>query len=640
MEYLDLEVSYFAIGVVESVLSIWPSNGSSDRATGRFFRGLREWCSNSDDFLSEQVRSGCSQDGPCLLRMEGAWCPETKNQPHAMVISILFRDRCRFVASIYGHLFRPSLSALPRVHRPLRAVLIVASVLATSILIHIPAALAQGGLALEHALREALNLNPNTLLQQQQVITSQGAVSLAVGQFDSVVGAMVTQNRELRALRRDEKEILLSVDPDVSRQITDSLHYSVSLRRTLQYGVTLGTTIGVTSVSDNLQQANGIPPQTTGEIRFDVLMPLLRSAGRDATTANLTAAEAELSASRWELVFANAQTLLDTTVAYWDYLARHRQLEIAHDSEQRLKRLVEETRKLIAADELPAADIQLVLASYAERRRSRISAEQALAEARRNLILQIGLPWERATELPLPADDFPDYDGQPLDIDTQIDRLQELALARRADLQTARQREDAARRRVVGARSGLKPKVDLNFAMSYGSLTEQRKRFSLSPLFTSDQVGPSITATLAVELPWDNSIAKGAFLVQSAALDSNLIRVRHLSRTIVNNVSVSAQRLARSAGQLIQSIDETRYYRQTVENERTKRRLGLATLIDVINVEDRLNTARLSEVQAYQVYATAIAQLRFELGTIVSERNGQFEVVVDDLFNPRTELPR
>ena len=71
-----------------------------------------------------------------------------------------------------------------------------------------------------------------------------------------------------------------------------------------------------------------------------------------------------------------------------------------------------------------------------------------------------------------------------------------------------------------------------------------------------------------------------------------------------------------------------------MENERTKRRLGLVTLIDVINIEDRLTEALSAEVQARQVYANAIAQLRFDLGTIVLERDGQFDVAVEDLLNP------
>ena len=188
--------------------------------------------------------------------------------------------------------------------------------------------------------------------------------------------------------------------------------------------------------------------------------------------------------------------------------------------------------------------------------------------------------------------------------------------------------------------SGLKPQVDFIVGLGYDTLVESRAPFSLGQIAGTNRVGPSINATLAAQLPWRNSSAEGIFLTQSALLSASLIRVRNLSDVIGNNIHTDAQALVRSAQALTQSVETTRYYRQSVENERTKRRLGLVTLIDVINVEDRLTDALASEVQARQAYANAIAQLRFDLGTIVLERDGQFDVAVEDLFNPSFNVAR
>lgn len=524
--------------------------------------------------------------------------------------------------------------------------------------LHAPAAPAQARLSLADALREALRQNPNTLLQQQQIVASRGAVLQAQGQFDPQVSANATRSRDLRRLRRDEINALerggssatdplaallgLTAQPGIepiSTQVTNNIAYTVGVEQGLQNGLVLGASVGITTVYDNISRANDIPPQTTGRISFNVRAPLLRNAGAEATTANLSAAEAEYAASRYDLVFTNAQTLLNTTLAYWDFLARYRRLEIARDAEQRSLRLVDETRKLIGADQLPAADIQIVLASYAERLGGRIGAEQSLAEARRALALQLGLPPERAAGLPLPADDFPAYDGQPLEAEKKVESLQQYALKRRADVEAGRQREQAARKRVVSARSGLKPQVDLSVGVNYGSLIENRVPLAVGYVLGANPIGPSITATLAAQMPWRNSAAEGTFLVASSSLDATLIRMKTLLDTIGANVSTGVQGLARSAQQLAQSMESTRYYGLSVENERTKRRLGLATLIDVINVEDRLTNALLAEVQARQAYANAIAQLRFELGTIVQQRGEQFDVVIDDLFNPLFDAP-
>lgn len=115
-----------------------------------------------------------------------------------------------------------------------------------------------------------------------------------------------------------------------------------------------------------------------------------------------------------------------------------------------------------------------MLASSSDRLRARISAEQALADARRNLALQIGLTPERLVDLPPPADDFPRYAGQPLQLNAPIGYLLDVALSRRADFAAAKQRERAARRRVDAARSGLKPQVDFSLGVGYDTLTESR----------------------------------------------------------------------------------------------------------------------------------------------------------------------
>jgi outer membrane protein TolC len=99
--------------------------------------------------------------------------------------------------------------------------------------------------------------------------------------------------------------------------------------------------------------------------------------------------------------------------------------------------------------------------------------------------------------------------------------------------------------------------------------------------------------------------------------------------------------LRRSAQQL-QEVDEAvRRFAITLRNEETKRQLGTSTLIDVINVQDRLINAALLQIQQRQSYATAIAALRFEIGQIVRARDDAFEVRLADLlsndFNPRKD---
>ena len=63
-----------------------------------------------------------------------------------------------------------------------------------------------------------------------------------------------------------------------------------------------------------------------------------------------------------------------------------------------------------------------------------------------------------------------------------------------------------------------------------------------------------------------------------------------------------------------------------MKNEYVKRKLGLATLIDVITVQDRLDGARLQLLQLRQEYAVGVAQILFDAGELVGREAESYRV--------------
>ncbi|CAK0771906.1 hypothetical protein CCP3SC15_4430003 [Gammaproteobacteria bacterium] len=81
-----------------------------------------------------------------------------------------------------------------------------------------------------------------------------------------------------------------------------------------------------------------------------------------------------------------------------------------------------------------------------------------------------------------------------------------------------------------------------------------------------------------------------------------------------------------------------RHYVTTLANEQIKRRAGATTLIDIINIEDRLTGAQQGEIQARQAYANAITQLLHESGRLIRKHGeNQFEVALEALLRLTTE---
>lgn len=490
-------------------------------------------------------------------------------------------------------------------------------------------------IGLMEVLRESLKQNNNIQLQQQQVMASEGAKLQAQGQFDPVFSAEVSNQKEIRPLRQDEITALqASGVMDVTTQTSDTTTWRAGVEKTLPNGLVLGSNLTVTTTDDSTSRSALIPEQSAGRLNFTLRVPLLRNAGREVVSAAQYAAEAEYVAAQRELVQANAQTVLNSTLAYWNYLASLRRLGIAQASEQRAGVFVDETEKLIKADQVPRAEVELLLASRAEKTVARLQAEQALIEARRTLARSIGLPADQSLKLAEPADDFPAYAGQSLDVALLPDSLGEQALRQRADLEALRQRELAAQHRVTVASNNLKPQTDLSFSLGYRSLSEGHGPYDLNGLGTLGRSGPVAGVTLNVQLPYGNSSARGGFLAQTAAFDASTLRTRELEASIANNVAVQVEALRRTASQLASGAAAVQRYITTLRNEQTKRRLGLSTLIDLLNVQDRLDNAQAQQVQLQNAYASAIAQLRFELGALVHQQGDVFDVRAEDLTSP------
>jgi len=498
---------------------------------------------------------------------------------------------------------------------------------------------ARDGLHLLDAVRDALKRNASTLIQQQQVASSEGQVLQQQGAFDPIASLTLARQRVSTTLPGyTEDQILAGGITNVFQQKTIVNSNLFGISKLLPNGMTVGANYGVTSTQDNINDLlyniqNG-GRETSGKLSFTLTAPLLKNAGRDTVEAPLDAAKAQAQAARSNLLFTNSQTVLGTTIAYWGYVGARKNLEIARAAENNADILLQQVRKLVAADEIPASEIDFAVGSRSDRSATRISAEQALVDARRVLARQLGLTGEEMSKLPPAADDFPDLTTVNLDIDRDTDRLVKRALERRADLEANRTLLQATGRLVLAARNNLKPELDLSAGFSYAGLSEGSQFTSLEKSFYSNRYGPSFNISLSLQWPVGNSQANGLLVAQLAQEQQAEITVHDLESTIASNVTTQVRGLLHSVAQLREGIESVRRYTTSVQNELTKRRLGNATLLDVVNMQDRLVSAQFSETQQRQAYANAIAQLRFETGSLVRRDGDAFDFRIKDVIYP------
>ncbi len=450
-------------------------------------------------------------------------------------------------------------------------------------------------LGLLETVRLTFENDPNIAIVEARLEASQGALHSARGAFDPVLTSRVSGSESRSPI------------DEVSSSDSSTLSQSVSLEQLLHSGLSLEPSVDLQS-----SDAAG-PAVNTATVSFTVRQPLLRDRGRAVVGAEELASEREVEAATLDLEHTVALRLVAVVSQYWRTRAAALDLEVLRATEASSRELLANTRRLVAADVTPAAEIVQLEADLTSREVSRISGEQTLFRSRQDLGREMGLEAARIRALPLPGDVFPSVADEA--IPPAADALLAEALTRRADLAAARQRLAAGELRRRVADNALKPQLDLTVTPSYSGLAEGGGGTFYAPLF--DNV-PGLSTTVGLTFSWPilNRRAEGALIQAEANVRQNSLQVELASKSIGAEVPTALDAVRRSADQLVRLDRAVELFEQALANEIKKLTAGSSTVVNVITQRDRLTSSQQRRVAAQLALALALVDLRFETGTL------------------------
>lgn len=485
------------------------------------------------------------------------------------------------------------------------------------------------------AVRFSLAMNPNIQIQERQVESSAGILQQATGQFDSTVGVEVGHNADNSPLNQLNRRLYAMQGFPVSQLTTEATNYSLSLNDPLRNGIVLSSKVGITSTTSTSNDITSkqyglgnMAAQNIGSVGFSISVPLLKG-NWESASAGENAANLDREAARQDLRYTISQNIQNTVQAYWALLAAHKNLEITKESEDGINLMVDQTRKLIKADELPAADINLLLANQLNKTSLRISNEQALLSAQQTLGQLMGLSYQQITLLE-PTDEFPSNTNEMPAHESQLARLTHLAMERRSDLAAALLRQDSAKTLTSANKNDLKPQLNLTGSIGYAGLVEGG-----NPLegLSQNTSGANFGTTISYLWPFDNNVARGRYRQQAALYDQSTIQIANVTRSIGLGVEIAMSGLMRSAAQLKKSEEAVKFYHSSVENEKIKYKLGNSTMVDILTTNDRLLNERLSYISYRLNYLNTLVQLNFQTGALLAENEIGQSIRLDQLIN-------
>ncbi len=475
------------------------------------------------------------------------------------------------------------------------------------------------------SVQSAITRHPFVHLQKKQVEISKGALQSATGQFDTTLGASITQSLDYTPLT-DLGQASNGV-PDIR---TDTTIYSLNATKKFRSGISAKPEISTTRSDDSLSSSLS-PTTSTTTVSFLINVPLLRNRGKEATGAAETSSEYSLESSEFNLRHTVSQTAKGVVQSYWAAITAEKNLEINKSAELRAIDMLEKIEILVKADELPASEIDQLSANLSTKTSSRLNAEQQYLESRQNLAIAMGLPIEEIPFPPSPYDEFPELKDNSLPDNSKTSSFIKHALQNRQDINALKKEQKAAETQLNAATINKKSKLDFSLSFGYTGLDEGTGAEQLITPHYNNVRGLNVAGVVTYEIPVKNNSRHGILVQRRAAHDQAKIKTNNLARNIASEVIIATSDLIQSAAGLKKARESVQLFDSAVKKENMKLRLGVSTVIDLINMDNNLTNALLNEISATRGYANALIQFRYVTGTLLSDDHDESSIGIEEI---------
>jgi outer membrane protein TolC len=341
-------------------------------------------------------------------------------------------------------------------------------------------------------------------------------------------------------------------------------------------------------------------------------LPLLRNRGATAFAAAERGARAEADASRLTYEHEASVAALQTIQAYWDLRAEEESLAATQRSVDVAARLVDVSKSLVTAEELPRIELARAQAAEARARSTFSDAQRRVRDARVALVTVIGVTVaDGDSALPRTLDPFPSVAPTAF-ADAAAAQLAAESVGRRLDVEASRKLDEAGRILEAGALRNKAPLLDLTadtWMTGLGADTISRA--------AEDWVGPSVNLGLQFEVPFGNNTLRGQAAQRSAEARQRQVSAADLTRRVQLEVLRIAAAVSETAARVQQAEVAAKLYQATVDAEIERFRVGETTLIDTLQSEQQLTDAQLTLASAQRDLAQLVAELRFQTGTLL-----------------------
>lgn len=357
--------------------------------------------------------------------------------------------------------------------------------------------------------------------------------------------------------------------------------------------------VGGIGASRQSLQGGAISPNaqtlTPRDVGVTVTQPVFRGF---RTVAGVRAAESEVAAQQAVLVSAEQDLLLETARAYLDVVQAQKVQELMRANEDVLRKELDATQSRFNVGEVTKTDISQAQARLNAAQASRIQADGDLDAQRATFARLVGEVPQNLVQPQLTLTD-------PQTLDDAIT----LALKNHPSLVAAKNAKDAAKENVTVTRGSLLPEV--NLVGSAGRSWDQ------SLMVPERQDSATIMARVTVPLyragaDYARTRAASETVVQRG-LELDDLRNRVREGAITAWQALTTARATITANEAGVKAAELALYGVQEESK-----VGTRTVLDILNAQQELLSAKVNLVRAHHDEALAILRVKAAIGDLTA----------------------
>jgi outer membrane protein len=365
-------------------------------------------------------------------------------------------------------------------------------------------------------------------------------------------------------------------------------------------------------------------PSYESSLSASISQPLLRDAGKRASTYRIRLQEYERQITDTQTKAAVIKLIADVEKAYWQLYAERRKLIVYKQQYELAKDLFEETQRLVEIGMTPEIELYRTRSGVHDSINTIISIENNVRNYERSLkriLNKPGLGLETKTVL------IPTTEPDPVHYEINREQMTANAIENRMDMLEQELRIAQGSSSIDYYRNQTLPQIDIDYEYEMNGLGKGRSD-SYDVLFDNNfhthTVGLDFAFSLRNRVA--RSMLRNGIYQRTQQLVSRDIKKDQIKDEVLSQID----QLEASWQHILASRQSTIYRDQQYKAEKRLYELGMNTSRDVLLAQSYLTNAQSSEITALTQYQNALVELAKATGTLLGAAKVQWEPFVPE----------